>query len=184
MPIPTAAALHGVHLSMTTHSDPAAIVHAPHSARPCRDARTVGVYHPAVESPAPLGLIGTHTARKAASRPHFIPVFAWCGDPGNSGPSRLRSTLLCLLGSCSRSFPVRLRVRPKWTLWGELMSNGAGLPKKSGQTVAAGKCKIGSGRTDLSAAPIGLEIRAVLAEPSIIAGGPRHRALRPSQGRC
>mgnify|MGYP001172507872 CR=1 FL=1 len=76
MPIPTAAALHGVLLSMTTHSDPAAIVHAPHSARPCRDARTVGVYHPAVESPAPLGLIGTHTARKAASRPHFIPVFA------------------------------------------------------------------------------------------------------------
>ena len=76
MPIPTAAALHGVLLSMTTHSDPAAIVHAPHSARPCRDARIVGVYHPAFESPAPLGLIGTQTARKAASRPHFIPVFA------------------------------------------------------------------------------------------------------------
>ena len=76
MPIPTAAALHGVLLSMTIHSDPAATVLVPHSARPCRDTRIVGVYHPAVESPAPLGLIGTHTARKAASRPHFIPVFA------------------------------------------------------------------------------------------------------------
>ena len=85
MPIPTAAALHGVLLSMITHSDPAAIVHAPHSARPCRDARTVGVHHPAVESPAPLGLIGTHTARKAASRPHFIPVFATVDRGGDLG---------------------------------------------------------------------------------------------------
>ena len=76
MPIPTAAALHGVLLSMITHSDPAAIVHAPHSARPCRDAQSVWLCHPAVESLAPLDFIGTHTARKAASRPHFIPVFA------------------------------------------------------------------------------------------------------------
>ena len=40
--------------------------------------------------------------------------------------------------------------------------------EKSGQVVAAGNGHIDSGRTDLSAAPIGLEIGAVLAEPSMI----------------
>ena len=76
-----------------------------------------------------------------------------------------------------------LRASPKTHKEGRADVKWRRPPEKSGKVVAAGKSDIGSGRTDLSAAPISLKIGAELAEPSIIAGGPRHRALRPGPGR-
>ena len=87
----------------------------------------------------------------------------------------IRSSVVCGHRTHSTVLMKSLRASPKQHKEGRADVKWRRPPEKSGTVVAAGKSEIGSGRTDLSAAPISLKIGAELAEPSIIAGGPRHQ---------